>query len=198
MLMLVKDFIFLKVSQWVKFTDLLSGKNKLLFSLQNTERVLTEASSRCLRCSLFTNKYSKRRHLSFLFPRSFIRQLRSIEKQPEISKPSKFFKFSSKTLIESPVRWLRNLNPTFCNYGNSVASSIMTASSTWRQYERSNFCSPLSIERLSIKTLLLIKMPFLIQTSSIDVRDLEHILRRELSEMKLCWLLMALVLILND
>ena len=40
--------------------------------------------------------------------------------------------------------------------------------------------------KLSTKALLLRKVPLRMQTSSIEVRDLEHILRSELSDMKLC------------
>lgn len=82
-------------------------------SLQKSERVFTLESDRFLRWSLFTSRYSSNKHFRTLFPLSLERQFRSIEKQPEISRPSRHFKLSKITFKLSPVSRLRNLKPIF-------------------------------------------------------------------------------------
>jgi hypothetical protein len=116
-----------------------------------------------------------------------------------MSRPSRFGWYSRMAFRVSPVRRLQNLKLMFLNWlGRALIICMAVASSICLQYERSNFCKAVHIDRPLAMASLLRCCPFLIQTSYKEAKLLWHILRREEFEMKLYLELMACGLILKD
>ena len=132
-------------------------------------------------------RYSSSKQRSFLFPRSLIMAgSRFMAKQPEMSRPSRHFKFSITSVMLSAVIRFKKRRQSFFKFRICIATTLITESSTCLVYERSSLINLDSDERLSDRHWFVSSSAFLMARSSSEYLDLVQTLLKDLSERKLC------------